>query len=184
MRILVVLTYYRPHTSGLTIYAERLAKALVRKGHQVTVLTSQYDKTLALEEECEGVKVVRVPVSFRISKGVIMPKFGLTATRLVNQHDVIQLHLPQFDAAGVALRGRLSKKTDGYHLPLRPASPAWGHQLGSQPGSQADEHPGSNFHPPDRYLYSGLRKKFQLSAAVYGQAANHTAAGRAACCNS
>ena len=28
MKILTVLTYYRPHTSGLTIYAERLARAL------------------------------------------------------------------------------------------------------------------------------------------------------------
>jgi hypothetical protein len=27
MKILTVLTYYRPHTSGLTIYAERLARA-------------------------------------------------------------------------------------------------------------------------------------------------------------
>ena len=26
MKILTVLTYYRPHTSGLTIYAERLAR--------------------------------------------------------------------------------------------------------------------------------------------------------------
>ncbi len=37
MRILTVLTYYRPHTSGLTIYAERLARAFARRGHQVTV---------------------------------------------------------------------------------------------------------------------------------------------------
>ena len=120
MRILVVLTYYRPHTSGLTIYAERLAKALVRRGHQVTVLTSQYNKSLALEEVCEGVRVIRVPVAFRISKGVVMPKFGITATRLVKTHDVIQLHLPQFDAAGVALRGRLAKKPTviTYHCDL------------------------------------------------------------------
>jgi len=41
MRILTILTYYRPHISGLTIYAERLAVALVKRGHQVTVLTSQ-----------------------------------------------------------------------------------------------------------------------------------------------
>ena len=34
MKILVVLTYYRPHTSGLTIYAERLAKAWVKRGHR------------------------------------------------------------------------------------------------------------------------------------------------------
>ena len=40
MRILTVLTYYRPHTSGLTIYSERLAEAFVKRGHQVTVLTT------------------------------------------------------------------------------------------------------------------------------------------------
>jgi glycosyltransferase involved in cell wall biosynthesis len=32
------------------------------------------------------------------------------ATKLVAQHDVVQLHLPQFDAPGVALRGRLFGK--------------------------------------------------------------------------
>ncbi len=110
MRILVVLTYYRPHTSGLTIYAERLAKALVKRGHDVTVLTSQYDKNLPLKEIVDGVKIIRVPVLFRISKGVIMPKFGKMASEMVKSHDVVQLHLPQFDAAGVALRGRLWKK--------------------------------------------------------------------------
>jgi hypothetical protein len=36
--------------------------------------------------------------------------FGLVATRLVAQHDVVQMHLPQFDAPGVALRGRLFRK--------------------------------------------------------------------------
>ncbi len=110
MRILIVLTYYRPHISGLTIYAERLAAAFVRQGHQVTVLTSQFKKSLPREEVIEGVRIVRVPVAFRLSKGVIMPTFGLTASRLVKENDVVQLHLPQFDAAGVALRGRMAKK--------------------------------------------------------------------------
>lgn len=121
MRILIILTYYRPHTSGLTIYAERLARAFARRGHAVTVMTSQYDKSLPLDETVEGVRVVRVPVLFRVSKGVIMPSFGLTANRLVGEHDVIQLHLPQFDAAGVALRGRLLKKPTviTYHCDLR-----------------------------------------------------------------
>jgi glycosyltransferase involved in cell wall biosynthesis len=110
MRILTVLTYYRPHTSGLTIYAERLARALAKKGHQVTVMTTQYDKSLPLEEVMEGVRVVRIPVALRISKGVIAPTFGLVATREVLRHDIVQLHLPQFDAPGVALRGRLFGK--------------------------------------------------------------------------
>ncbi len=110
MKILTVLTYYRPHTSGLTIYAERLARAFVKRGHQVTVMTMQYDPSLPREEVIDGVKIIRVPVAARISKGVIAPAFGWVATKLVAQHDVVQLHLPQFDAPGVALRGRLFGK--------------------------------------------------------------------------
>jgi glycosyltransferase involved in cell wall biosynthesis len=110
MKILTVLTYYRPHTSGLTIYAERLARAFVKRGHQVTVMTTQYDPSLLLKETMDGVKIIRVPVAARISKGVIAPTFGLVATKLVAQHDVVQMHLPQFDAPGVAFRGRLFGK--------------------------------------------------------------------------
>ncbi len=120
MKILIGLTYYRPHTSGLTIYAERLAKALAQRGHQVTILTSQYEKSLPREEIIDGVRVVRAPVLLRISKGVIMPTFGWLATKLALEADVIHLHLPQFDAAGLALRGKLFKKPTvlTYHCDL------------------------------------------------------------------
>lgn len=47
MNVLVALTYYRPWISGLTIYAERLGRGLAARGHHVTVLTSQYDRSLA-----------------------------------------------------------------------------------------------------------------------------------------
>jgi len=123
LRILIVLTYYRPHTSGLTIYAERLARGLVARGHQVTVLTSHthVDRSYPHDTVENGVRIVRAPVLLRISKGVIMPTFGLLATRLVLEHDVICLHLPQFDAAGVAARGRLLGKptTLTYHCDLK-----------------------------------------------------------------
>ncbi|MFN8384413.1 MAG: glycosyltransferase family 4 protein [Anaerolineales bacterium] len=110
MKILTVLTYYRPHTSGLTIYAERLARAFVKRGHQVTVMTNQYDPSLPTEEMMDGVRVIRVPVIARVSKGVLAPTFGWVATKLAWQHDVVQLHLPQFDAPGVAFRARLFGK--------------------------------------------------------------------------
>ncbi|MFN8401931.1 MAG: glycosyltransferase family 4 protein [Anaerolineales bacterium] len=110
MKILTVLTYYRPHTSGLTIYAERLAQAFAKRGHQVTVMTTQYDPSLPREEIMDGVKVIRVPVLARVSKGVLAPTFGLIATKLAWEHDVVQMHLPQFDAPGVAFRARLFGK--------------------------------------------------------------------------
>ncbi len=121
MKILVALTYYRPHVSGLTVYVQRLSEALVRLGHSVTVLTSQYERSLPRDEVIRGVRIRRVPVLFRISKAVVMPTIGFEATAQVLKHDVLSLHLPQLDAAGIALRGRLFSKPTvlTYHCDLR-----------------------------------------------------------------
>ena len=43
MKILEVLTYYRPHISGLTIYVERLSKALAAQGQP----TDELDQAVA-----------------------------------------------------------------------------------------------------------------------------------------
>jgi glycosyltransferase involved in cell wall biosynthesis len=108
VKALFVLTYYHPHVSGLTIYVQRLATTLARRGHQVTVLTSRYDPLLPTKETIDGVRVVRAPVLFRISKGVIMPTFPLHAWKMIRQHDVASIHLPQFEASLLALLGRLA----------------------------------------------------------------------------
>jgi glycosyltransferase involved in cell wall biosynthesis len=110
VKILIVLTYYHPWVSGLTIYVKRMATALARQGHQVTVLTSRYDRGLPAEEVVDGVRVVRAPVVLRISKGVIMPSFPLLAWKLVRQHDVVSVHLPQFEAGLLGLLGRLANR--------------------------------------------------------------------------
>lgn len=110
MRILIALTYYRPHYSGLTIYTERLARALVARGHQVTVLTSQFQKELPREEIVDGVRVIRLPVAFHISKGVIMPSMPFRAWREIRKADIVNLHLPQLDAAPIALSAKLLGK--------------------------------------------------------------------------
>jgi glycosyltransferase involved in cell wall biosynthesis len=110
MRILQLLTYYRPWISGLTIYVERLSRGLVAAGHNVTVLTSRYEKSLPTEETMHGVRVVRVPVLAQISKGVIMPGYGNTLRKLLPSCDVAHLHLPQFDGAGISLNARACRK--------------------------------------------------------------------------
>ncbi len=107
MRVLIALTYYRPHVSGLTIYAERLARGLAQRGHQVTVLTARFAPALAAREVIDGVDIVRVPVRTKVSKGVIMPLFPAYAAALVRRHDVVNIHMPQFESALLAGLGRL-----------------------------------------------------------------------------
>ncbi len=110
MQILTTLTYYRPHYSGLTIYAERLARALVARGHQVTVLTSRYDRSLPAREVRDGVQVIRPHVLMHISKGVLMPTMIYWAWVSIRQANIVHLHLPQLDAAYIALICRLLHK--------------------------------------------------------------------------
>ncbi len=110
MRVVIALTYYQPYISGLTIYAVRLARTLAARGHQVVVLTSQYDKTLPRQEFIDGVEVVRVPVLMRLSKAVIMPGLPLVAWQLFQGADVINLHVPQLDAAPLSVISRILKK--------------------------------------------------------------------------
>lgn len=94
MRILIALTYYRPHISGLTMYAQRLAEGLAAAGHQTTVITAGYDQNLPVEETRNGVRVVRVPVLSRIGKGVLMPGYRRQARRLAAASDVIVINYP------------------------------------------------------------------------------------------
>jgi glycosyltransferase involved in cell wall biosynthesis len=110
MRILIALTYYRPHVSGLTIYAERLARGLARRGHRVTVLTSQFAPRLAERETVDGVDIVRVPVALKVSKGAIMPRFPSYALAALADADVVNVHMPQFEAALIAWLARWRRR--------------------------------------------------------------------------
>lgn len=106
MRVLVVLTYYHPHWTGLTAYAKRLAEGLARRGHAVTVLTSRHERDLPLEETLAGVRVVRLPVGARLSRGVVMPTFPAALWKLMRESDVVQIHTPLMEAPLVTLYGR------------------------------------------------------------------------------
>jgi glycosyltransferase involved in cell wall biosynthesis len=111
VRILTVLTYYHPHWTGLTAYARLLAEGLVRRGHEVTVLTGRFWKTLPREEVHNGVRIVRLNRLMRLSRGVVMPSFPFAAYRLIRENDVVQMHTPLLESWLVtALAGRLGKK--------------------------------------------------------------------------
>ncbi len=118
----MVLTYYRPHTSGLTIYAQRLAEGLVRRGHRVTVLAARHRPDLPLREQLNGVAVRRSRTLFRLYKGVVSPAFLVDGLMEITSHDVVNLHLPLMEAALFAPWARLVGKpvVITYHCDLNP----------------------------------------------------------------
>ena len=110
MRILTILTYYRPHWTGLTAHAVRVAEGLAARGNDVTVLTTRYRSQLSRDEMLNGVRVIRLRAIARFSRGMITPAFPLAAWNLIRQHDVVQIHTPLPEALLTAMMCRLLRK--------------------------------------------------------------------------
>ena len=106
LRILVCLTYYLPHRTGLTLHAARLARELAVRGHAVTVLSARFRRDLAGEETIAGVRVLRLAAPLKLSRGVVAPAYPGALDRLLRDADVVHVHSPLPEAGLVAWRAR------------------------------------------------------------------------------
>ena len=110
MKVLFVLTYYKPYWTGLTHYAARVAEGLAKRGHQVSVVCTQHDKTLAKEELIKGVKVYRVPSLSQISRSQLSPLFVFKAGRLIKEAEAIIVYFPLAEIVLIALVAKIFRK--------------------------------------------------------------------------
>lgn len=111
LKILMALQYYVPHRTGLTLHVQRVAEALAARGHEVTVLTARYDRSLPRDEQViNGVRVIRLWAPIRVSRGMVMPAYPWAALRLVQMHDVVSIHTPMLETALFALYTKLLRK--------------------------------------------------------------------------
>ena len=94
MKILVVLYYYHPYVSGLSLLAKTEAEGLAARGHKVTVLTLHHQTELPESEVLNGVDVVRTRVLAKIGKGGISFAFLRKIITLSKTHDIVNPHLP------------------------------------------------------------------------------------------
>lgn len=101
--LLIVLYYYFPYVSGVSVNSKRLAESLVKRGYRVTVLTSQHEDTLPRQETINGVLVIREPVTCKLDKGVIMPLFWLKTILLARKYNFVNLQLPMAEVGLTSL---------------------------------------------------------------------------------
>ncbi len=94
----MAIDYYRPNVSGLTLYVEHLAEGLVRRGHDVRVLTDRHLPELPLSSVENGVTVVRAPVALRVGKALVAPAILARALAELPRADVLHLHAPTVNA--------------------------------------------------------------------------------------
>ena len=110
MKILFVLTYYSPHWTGLTEHARRLAEGLVKRGHSVSVVTTQHKKDLPKQERIHGVAVYRTNVLFRLSRTLISFSFLPTILKVAKDADVVMLYTPLAEILPAVLLLKIERK--------------------------------------------------------------------------
>lgn len=113
-----VVSYYPPYHSGVTEYVKRLAEGLAARGHDATVLTSRHIPTLPSDETLNGVRVIRLPVLFKVSKGVFKPALLPTLRRMCQDYDIVNIHLPLPEVGACALLLKKRNLILTYHCDL------------------------------------------------------------------
>jgi glycosyltransferase involved in cell wall biosynthesis len=97
MKFLFLITHYYPHTYGAELFAQNLAEHLVKKGHQVDLITGRWNSSWKKQRLINGVNVYRVSVikiRFLQTLLFILPQF-LKAKELLgkNNYDFIHAHI-------------------------------------------------------------------------------------------
>lgn len=110
MKILQVLTYYRPYISGLTVYAQRMAEIWVNKGHDVRILCIKHQRELMDKECLDGAEVIRAKPWLAVGKGFISGEWIVKMQNEVSRSQVVVVHLPQPEAVLAVMAARLFGK--------------------------------------------------------------------------
>ncbi|MEP1125627.1 MAG: glycosyltransferase [Ilumatobacter sp.] len=102
-RILLVLQYYRPHRTGLTLHVQHLAEEMAARGHHVTVMCARHDRALPRRSIENGVHVVRLWAPLRVSRGMVMPGYAVELWKQLDRCDVVGVHTPMLETGLVGV---------------------------------------------------------------------------------
>lgn len=102
-KVLIVLDYYFPYWTGLTVNAKLLADNLVKEGFKVRVVTTKHRNELVDSEVINGVEVNRSRVWFRFSRSMFSPGMILKLIKEVAETDKVIVFLPFAEVLWVAM---------------------------------------------------------------------------------
>jgi len=119
VRIVQVSPFFYPHTGGVESHVRTLAREFARQGHEVTVVTSRFRRSLPTTEEFEGYRIVRTRSLGPVVNTPI--DFGTRAALRRQPGDVFHLHYPPPLTSFFATRGLAGRRVPvclTYHCDL------------------------------------------------------------------
>ena len=108
MNILMVTPYFHPVVGGLENYSYNVAKRLVQKGHNITVICSSRDNT-DTHDTIDGIEISRLRPDFIASNTPVKLSLLFKLSQHIRKHkpDLVSAHTPVVfyaDAAAIASR--------------------------------------------------------------------------------
>ena len=109
MKILFFSRLFYPHIGGVEKHVEEISKVLIKKDHDVTVLTEKFDKSLQDSETINGIKIIRIDngrddwsfgklrinlKKFRAWKNIWDNRNLIKESDIIHAHDVFFWYLP------------------------------------------------------------------------------------------
>lgn len=106
MKIMMVTPYFYPKSGGLENYAFNIAKYLKKSGHDVLVVTSNHQEKKYVDEQFDGLRIIRLPISFKFSNTPIGFGWSKSLKKIMRDEkpDVINAHAPVPGIADLAIR--------------------------------------------------------------------------------
>lgn len=94
MKILQVISYFAPKFGGDVNVCYNISKELARRGHDITILTTDYgfDSAFARDVEAHGVSVVPLPTRFNIGLFLYTPSIDAWLEDNIELFDIIHMH--------------------------------------------------------------------------------------------
>jgi len=96
MKIVMLVPFFYPHTGGTEKYVRDVAAILIKKGHEVTVISNNIPKEKGAPREetlPEGIKVIRLDAINLFTYLPVSTQFNL---KMLEGYDVVHVHVPAF----------------------------------------------------------------------------------------
>ena len=101
MNILFFSRLFYPHIGGVEKHVLEVSKLLIRKNHNIVIVTEQHEKKVKTKEEFEGITIYRIPgleedwlKKFKIWKWLWTNRELINNADIIHCHDVFFWYLP------------------------------------------------------------------------------------------